>query len=97
MRLRRYGSILLLAACVAAALVMRRFVFLAWYPVVMSAATSAGFALSLFGEESLCYTLAKRIPPHILPSGAKESLVKFLIFSGRDRNRFPVDRSQRAT
>ena len=72
MRLRRYGSILLLAACVAAALVMRRFVFLAWYPVVMSAATSAGFALSLFGEESLCYTLAKRIPPHILPPGAKE-------------------------
>ena len=72
MRFRRYGSLVLLAACVAAALVLRRFVFLAWYPVVMSAATSAGFALSLFGEESLCYTLAKRIPPYILPPGAKE-------------------------
>jgi uncharacterized membrane protein/3-hydroxymyristoyl/3-hydroxydecanoyl-(acyl carrier protein) dehydratase len=72
MRLRRYGSIVLLAACVAAALALRRFVFLAWYPVLMSVATAGGFALSLFGRESLCYTLAKRIPPHVLPPGAVE-------------------------
>lgn len=72
MRLRRYGSVVLLAACVAAALALRRFVFVAWYPVLMSAATACGFAFSLFGGESLCYTLAKRIPPHVLPEGARE-------------------------
>lgn len=67
--LRKYWSILALAACIAAALVFRRFVFVAWYPVLMSFSVSAGFALSLFGTEPLCLTFARKIPPYILPEG----------------------------
>lgn len=69
--LRKYWSLLVLAACIAAALAFKRFVFVAWYPVLMSAAVASGFALSLLGEDPLCYTLAKKLPPHILPPDAK--------------------------
>ena len=48
--LRRYGSWMVLAACIAAALVFRRFAYVAWYPVLMSAAVSGGFAFSLLGR-----------------------------------------------
>jgi len=67
---RRYAACLLLAACVAAALFARRFVYLAWYPVLMSAATALGFGLSLFRAKTLCEELAEKIPPRILPPGA---------------------------
>ena len=49
----------------------RRFVFVAWYPVAMSAAVSLGFGLSLFRRRTLCDELAEKIPPHILPDGAE--------------------------
>lgn len=68
--LRRYGSWAALAACIAAALVFRRFAYVAWYPVAMSAALSAAFAGSLLGREPLCLALAKKIPPRVLPEGA---------------------------
>ena len=48
--LRKYWSLLVLAACIAAALAFRRFVFVAWYPVLMSGAVAGGFALSLCVE-----------------------------------------------
>lgn len=69
--LRKYASLLVLAACIAAALVFRRFTYVAWYPVFMSVAVGSGFALSLLGREPLCLTLARKIPPHILPPGAE--------------------------
>lgn len=62
---------MVLAACIAAALVFRRFAYVAWYPVLMSAAVSGGFAFSLLGRESLCLALARKIPPHVLPEGAE--------------------------
>ena len=73
MKLRpgRFASLALLAACVAAALVFRRFVFVAWYPVAMSAAVSLGFGLSLFRRKTLCEEIAEKVPPHILPDGAE--------------------------
>ena len=70
LRLGRFASLGLLAACIAAALVFRRFVFVAWYPVVMSAAVSLGFGLSLFRRKTLCEEIAEKMPPHILPDGA---------------------------
>ena len=78
--LRKYWSLLLLAACIAAALTFRRFVFVAWYPVVMSVSVASGFAFSLLGKESLCYTLAKKIPPHILPPDAEGYCRRYTIF-----------------
>lgn len=69
--IRKYWSIIALAACIAAALAFRRFTFVAWYPVLMSAAVGTGFALSLLGRESLCLALARRIPPHVLPEDAE--------------------------
>ena len=62
---------MVLAACIAAALVFRRFAYVAWYPVLMSAAVSGGFAFSLLGREPLCLALARKIPPHVLPEGAE--------------------------
>ena len=78
--LRKYWSLLVLAACIAAALAFRRFVFVAWYPVLMSGAVAGGFALSLLGKEPLCYTLAKKIPPYILPPGAKAYCRAYTVF-----------------
>jgi len=69
--MRRYGAWLLLVSCVAAALVLRRFVFVAWYPVVMSLAVAVGFGASLVRGEPLCLQVARRMPPHILPPGAE--------------------------
>ncbi len=56
----------------AAALIFRRFVFVAWYPVAMSAAVSLGFGLSLFRQKTLCEEIAEKVPPHILPEGASQ-------------------------
>ena len=68
---KRAWSLFALAACIAAALVFRRFVFVAYYPVVMSAAIAAGFALSLFGTP-LCLVFARRMAPGgLLPDGAE--------------------------
>ena len=78
--LRRHGSLLVLAACIAAALVFRRFTYVAWYPVLMSCAVSAGFGLSLLGREPLCLTFAKRIPPHVLPVGAESYCRGYTVF-----------------
>ena len=69
--LRRYAPWMVLAACIAAALVFRRFAYVAWYPVLMSAAVAGGFAFSLLGREPLCLALARKIPPHVLPEGAE--------------------------
>lgn len=66
----KFISLIVLAACIAAALVFRRFVFVAYYPVVMSVAVAAGFGFSLFRRKSLCEELAEKIPPGILPDGA---------------------------
>ena len=77
---KRYWSLLLLAVAVGAAVVCRRFIYVAWYPVVMSAVTAGSFALSLLGKESLCYTLAKKIPPHILPPDAEAYCRKYTAF-----------------
>lgn len=68
--LRRYVPWAALAACIAAALVFRRFAYVAWYPVLMSAAMAGVFAFSLLGREPLCLALARTIPPHVLPEGA---------------------------
>ena len=68
--LRRYVPLAALAACIAAALVFRRFAYVAWYPVLMSAAMAGVFAFSLLGREPLCLALARTIPPHVLPEGA---------------------------
>ena len=78
--LRKSWSLLVLAACIAAALVFRRFTYVAWYPVLMSAAVATGFALSLFGREPLCLTLARKVPPHILPEGAEGYCRKYTVF-----------------
>ena len=74
MRLRhgRFASLGLLALCIAAALIFRRFVFVAWYPVVMSLAVSLGFGLSLLRRKTLCEEIAEKIPPHVLPDGASK-------------------------
>ena len=68
---RRYWSALVLAACVTAALVFRRFVFVAYYPVGMSAFLALSFGLSLLGRRPLCLVLAEALPPHLLPEGAE--------------------------
>lgn len=78
--IRKHWSLLVLAACIAAALVFRRFTFVAWYPVLMSAAVACGFACSLLGREPLCLTLARKIPPHILPEGAEAYCRKYTAF-----------------
>ncbi len=77
---RKYWTLLVLAACIAAALVFKRFVFVAWYPVFMSGLMASSFGLSLLGRESLCYTLAKKIPPHILPPDAEGYCRTYTIF-----------------
>ena len=77
--LRKYWSLLVLAACIAAALVFRRFACVAWYPVLMSATVASGFALSLLGREPLCLTLARKVPPHILPEGAEAYCRKYTV------------------
>ncbi len=82
MKLRpcRFASLALLAVCVAAALVFRRFVFVAWYPVMMSAAVSLGFGLSLFRRKTLCEEIAEKMPPHILPDGAEAYCRRLTMF-----------------
>ena len=70
MKLRRYWSLCVLAACIAAALVFRQFAFVAWYPVGMSAFLALAFGLSLFGKP-LCLAFAEAMPPHFLPDGAE--------------------------
>jgi len=70
-QLRRYGPLIALAACIAAALVFRRFAYVAWYPVLVSAAFGTAFALSLLGREPLCLAFARRMPPRVLPEGAE--------------------------
>ena len=80
MTIRKYWSLIALAACIAAALVFRRFTFVAWYPVLMSFAVSVGFGLSLFGRESLCLTFARKIPPHVLPVGAEDYCRRCTVF-----------------
>jgi len=77
---RKYWSLFVLASCITAALVFRRFVFVAWYPVLMSAAVASGFGFSLLGKEPLCYTLAKKIPPHILPPDSMGYCRKYTAF-----------------
>ena len=71
MKLRRYWSLGVLAVCIAAALVFRRFAFVAWYPVGMSAFLAAAFGVSLFGRP-LCLAFAEALPPHLLPDGAED-------------------------
>lgn len=68
---RRFGSLAMLAACVVAALVFKRFVFVAYYPVLMSVAVALGFALSLIRPKSLCQTIAERTLSGVLPDGAE--------------------------
>ncbi|MGN0853478.1 MAG: AMP-binding protein [Kiritimatiellia bacterium] len=68
--LPKFASLVVLAACIAAALVFRRFVFVAYYPVVMSVAVASGFGLSLLRRKTLCEELAEKIPPGILPQEA---------------------------
>lgn len=68
MDVRRHASWIVLAACIAAALLFRRFVFVAFYPVVMSAAFALAFGLSLL-RTPLCEEIARRMPPHVLPPG----------------------------
>ena len=80
MTIRKYWSLIALAACIAAALVFRRFTFVAWYPVLMSFAVSGGFGLSLFGRESLCLTFARKIQPHVLPVGAEDYCRRCTVF-----------------
>ena len=70
MKVHRYWSLCVLAACIAAALIFRRFAFVAWYPVGMSAFLALAFGLSLFGKP-LCLAFAEAIPPHLLPDGAE--------------------------
>ena len=70
MKLRRYWSLGVLAACIAAALIFRQFAFVAWYPVGMSAFLALAFGLSLFGKP-LCLAFAEAMPPHVLPDGAE--------------------------
>lgn len=66
----KVASVIVLAACIAAALVFRRFVFVAYYPVMMSVAIASGFGLSLFRQKTLCEELAEKMPPGILPEDA---------------------------
>lgn len=68
---RKYFSLVTLAACIAAALVFRRFVFVAYYPVVMSAAVALSFGLSLLRKTSLCESLALATPPFLLPDNSR--------------------------
>jgi uncharacterized membrane protein/3-hydroxymyristoyl/3-hydroxydecanoyl-(acyl carrier protein) dehydratase len=68
---RKYFSLITLAACIAAALIFRRFVFVAYYPVLMSAAVALAFGLSLFKKESLCETLALSTPPFLIPENSR--------------------------
>lgn len=71
-RIRRIWSLAALAACIAAALVFRRFIFVAYYPVAMSLAVAFGFGLSLFRRRTLCHELAERfMPAGIMPDGAE--------------------------
>ena len=70
MKAQRYWSLGVLAVCVAAALVFRRFAFVAWYPVGMSVSLALAFGLSLFARP-LCLTFAEALPPHLLPDGAE--------------------------
>ena len=68
---RKGWSLAALAACIVAALVFRRFVFVAYYPVVMGLAVACAFAASLFGEP-LCLAFARRLAPAgLLPDGAE--------------------------
>ena len=78
--IRRHWSLIALAACIAAALLFRRFAYVAWYPVLVSFAVSAGFGLSLLGRESLCLTFAKKIPPRVLPIGAEAYCRGYTVF-----------------
>ena len=70
MKVRRYWSLCVLAACITAALVFRQFAFVAWYPVGMSTFLALAFGLSLFGRP-LCLVAAETMPPHLLPEGAE--------------------------
>ena len=69
---RKYFSLVTLAACIAAALIFRRFVFIAYYPVMMSAAVALSFGLSLLRKVTLCESLALATPPFLLPDNARE-------------------------
>ena len=80
LRLSRFASLALLAVCIAAAIVFRRFVFVAWYPVLMSAAVSLGVGLSLFRRKTLCEEIAEKMPPHILPDGAEAYCRRLTVF-----------------
>lgn len=60
----------ILAACIAASFVFKRFVFVAWYPVVMSACFALAFRFSLMTERPLCLAFAEAMPPHIIPDDA---------------------------
>ena len=79
MKGRKYIPLLVLAACIAAALVFRRFVYVAWYPVMMSAAVSLSFALSL-RTRPLCLVAAEKIPPGILPEGGEDYCRRYTLF-----------------
>ena len=46
----------------------------------MSAAVSLGFGLSLFRRKTLCEEIAEKMPPHILPDGAREYCRKLTAF-----------------
>ncbi len=70
MKGRKFWSLLVLACCITAALVFRKFAFVAWYPVGMSAFLALAFGLSLF-TRPLCLTIAETLPPHVLPPGAE--------------------------
>ncbi|MBO7166119.1 MAG: AMP-binding protein [Kiritimatiellae bacterium] len=68
---RKYFSLITLAACVSAAIVFKRFVFVAYYPVLMSAVVAFAFGSSLFRKVSLCESLALSTPPFLLPDNAR--------------------------
>ena len=70
MKPSRLWSLGVLTVCIVCALVFRRFAFVAWYPVGMSAFLALSFGLSLLGRP-LCLVLAEAMPPHLLPDGAE--------------------------
>lgn len=69
-KIRTIAPFVLLAACIAASFVFKSFVYVAWYPVVMSAAFAAAFGASLLTPRPLCLAFAEAMPPHVLPEGA---------------------------
>lgn len=76
----RGTAFVILAVCVLTVVFTRRFTALAWYPVTMSLGMATVFGSSLLGPEPFCLTLARVIPPHILPPGAEPYCRRYTLF-----------------